>query len=340
MRKLATIRKINKITPIIGADAIETATVDGWNVVVKKGEFEVGDLVVYFEIDSFLPICEEFEFLRKSSYKKMGEDEGFRLKTIKLRGQVSQGLIIPIPENCTGMQEGTDVTEILGVKKYEPPIPAQLEGKVKGGFPSFIVKTDEERVQNMEKDWETKIRGKSFFVSEKLDGTSFTAYVNGENFGVCSRNLELDLGGENENSYIKTAKALDLENKMKSIGFNFAIQGELIGEGIQKNPYNLKGQHLYVFNVFDIDKYEYVSKQEMVGLCSKMGLNIVPTISTIYTIPNVEYQEGVRHLLDYAVGKSLLNKKTEREGLVWVSNEHPRVSFKTISNKFLLKNDE
>ena len=98
MRKLATIQKIKEILPIEGADAIELAIVNGWKVVVGKNvEHKEGDYVIYCEIDSFLPIKEEFEFLRKSSYKKMADGtEGFRLRTIKLRGQVSQGLIIPI----------------------------------------------------------------------------------------------------------------------------------------------------------------------------------------------------------------------------------------------------
>ena len=136
-RKLASIRKVREIKPIEGADAIELAIVDGWQCVAKKGEFKVNDLCVYFEIDSFLPIKDEFEFLRKSSYKKMGEAEGFRLKTIKLRGELSQGLIIPISnfnEDIQKMEEGTDLTDILEVQKYEQPIPAQLAVRLKAHF--------------------------------------------------------------------------------------------------------------------------------------------------------------------------------------------------------------
>lgn len=151
-RKLASIRIIKDIRPIEGADNIELATVDGWNVVVAKNVgHKVGDYVIYCEVDSFLPIREEFEFLRKSSYKKMGEREGFRLRTAKLRGQISQGLILPLNVLMKmgpfmfEFDEGVDVTEVLGIVKYEPPIPAELAGKVKGGFPSFIPKTDEER---------------------------------------------------------------------------------------------------------------------------------------------------------------------------------------------------
>ena len=176
-RKLASVQRIASIRPIEGADAIEVARINNWDVVVKKNEFKEGELCVYFEIDSFLPIREEFEFLRKSSFKKMGDQEGFRLKTIRLRGQVSQGLVVPITilngdyiigisqqphgdqlqlgpyDDALVIEEGADVTELLGVEKYEPPIPAELSGKVKGYFPSFIHKTDEERVQNLVKEY-------------------------------------------------------------------------------------------------------------------------------------------------------------------------------------------
>ncbi len=147
-RKLATVVKIADIQPIVGADAIVVAKVKGWNVVVKVNEYKVGDLAVYYEIDSFLPIRPQFEFLRKSSYKRMVSTEGFRLKTIKLRGQLSQGLLTPIPDGILNPKEGDDLTEALDIVKYEHPIPAQLAGKIKGVFPSFIPKTDEIRIQN------------------------------------------------------------------------------------------------------------------------------------------------------------------------------------------------
>lgn len=149
-RKLASIQKISKIEPIDGADKIEVATVNGWNVVVAKDmEYEPGEVVVYCEIDSFLPIKPEFEFLRKTSYKKMGDQEGFRLKTVRMRGVVSQGLILPISViddfSPDDYDIGEDVSEKLGIVKYETPIPACLAGVAKGSFPSFLVRTDEER---------------------------------------------------------------------------------------------------------------------------------------------------------------------------------------------------
>lgn len=336
-RKLATIRIISDIRPIEGADMIELVTVGGWNVVVAKDVgHKVGDHVVYCEIDSFLPIREEFEFLRKSSYKKMGDQEGFRLKTIKLRGQVSQGLILPMSifgDFGWTAYEGLDVTEKLGIVKYEPPIPAELAGKVKGNFPSFIPKTDEERIQNLTKEYEEwKIQSKhQFYVTEKLDGSSATYYVKDGEFGVCSRNLEL-LETEG-NTFWKVARELDLENKMKSFGKNIALQGELIGEGIQGNRYNLKGHTVRFYTAFDIDKHQRIPFMEMVTMLMYNGLFNVPVVNPEFSFL---LPETVEEMLKYAEGKSALNDKKEREGVV-VRSMDGTISFKAISNKFLLE---
>jgi len=339
-RKLATIREITDIRPIEGADMIELASVGGWNVVVAKNVgHKIGDKVVYCEIDSFLPIKEEFEFLRKSSYKKMDDQEGFRLKTIKLRGQVSQGLILPISvvpivQFATGhnLPEGMDVTEMLGIVKYEPPIPAELSGKVKGGFPSFLRKTDEERIQNLVKEYEEyKLTSKhQFYMTEKLDGSSATFYMNDGVFGVCSRNLEL-LETEG-NTFWKVARELDLENKFKDKG-NICLQGELIGEGIQGNPYKIKGQTVHFFNGFDIDTQTRMGINDFLILLDELELVSVPVLDVAFLLPDT-----VEGMLKLAEDKSRLNKLTEREGVVVRSLDNT-ISFKAISNKFLLKNE-
>ena len=330
-RKLATIRKINDLSPIEGADKIEVATVDGWKVVVAKDVgHKIGDWVVYCEIDSFLPIKEEFEFLRKSSYKKMGDQEGFRLKTIKLRGQVSQGLILPMSvfgDFGWTAYEGLDVTERLGIIKYEPPIPAELAGKVKGLFPSFLKKTDEERIQNLSSEYE-ELKKHKFYVTGKLDGSSASFYFKDGEFGVCSRNLEL-LETEG-NTFWKVARELDLENKMRGFGINISIQGELIGEGIQGNPYKIKGQTVRFFNLFDIDLQNYHSLSMMKVTLKSMGLETVPVIDEYFTLP-----ETIEDILKYADDKSKLNPDFDREGIV-VRTLDRKISFKVISNKFLL----
>jgi len=342
-RKLASVRVISNIQPIPNADKIELVTVDGWNVVVAKDVgHKVGDLVIYCEIDSFLPIREEFEFLRKSSYKKMGDVEGFRLRTVKLRGQVSQGLILPMsvlnpPDTNIYVTpfEGLDVTEMLDIVKYEPPIPAELAGKVKGTFPSFIPKTDEERIQNLTSEYEEwKYQSKhQFYVTEKLDGSSATFYVKDGEFGVCSRNLEL-LETEG-NTFWKVARELDLENKMKSLGKNISLQGELIGEGIQGNPYKLKGQTIRFFTGYDIDKRERIGFIHFIVMIMDMGLEYVPVINPEF---GFLLPDTIEEMLQYAEGKSALNPDTEREGVV-VRSLDGSISFKAISNKFLLNHE-
>jgi RNA ligase (TIGR02306 family) len=337
-RKLATVRIIADIKPIEGADMIELATVGGWNVVVAKNVgHKVNDKVVYCEIDSFLPIREEFEFLRKSSYKKMGDEEGFRLKTIRLRGQVSQGLILPIGvlpitqfATTHDLPEGMDVSEILGIVKYEPPIPAELAGKVKGGFPSFIPKTDEERVQNIAVEYSAlSFNSKhQFYVTEKLDGSSATFYLKDGEFGVCSRNLEL-LETEG-NTFWKVARELKIEEKLTAHGKNIAIQGELIGEGIQGNPYKIKGQTVMFFNLHLIDEYRRGTVNEFLTFMDENDLSFVPFLEIPANLPRT-----VEGLLKYAEGSSILNRNTEREGVVVRSMDN-MISFKAISNKFLL----
>jgi RNA ligase (TIGR02306 family) len=376
-RKLASIQRVREILPIEGADAIELAVVNSWKVVTKKGEFTSGDLCVYFEIDSFLPMEKDFEFLRKSSYKKMGDLEGFRLKTIRLRGQVSQGLCLPLSilekddemkigiskqpwgdqlqlgpyDDAIVIEEGADVTEYMCVLKYEPPIPAELSGKVKGGFPGFIRKTDEERIQNMTGHFE-RMKSEKYYVTEKLDGSSATYYFRDGLFGVCSRNLELADPGEfvpgtvlcddgmerpkKENTFWKVAKELFIAEKLEILDQNYAIQGELIGEGIQGNPYKIKGHTVRIFNVFNIDTQEYLGLEEMREFLGKINVDsnpieMVPILFENYTLP-----ETIEDILSQAEGKSVLNSGTEREGIV-IRNKDKSISFKAISNNFLLK---
>jgi RNA ligase (TIGR02306 family) len=338
-RKLGSVRKIIDLTPIEGADKIELATIDGWKVVVAKDvNHKVGDLIVYCEVDSFLPIREEFEFLRKTSFKKMGDQEGFRLKTIRLRGQISQGLIVPLDVllkhgvSSDDVFEGLDVTGTLGIVKYEPPIPADLAGKVKGLFPSFIRKTDEERVQNLASDYE-KYRaqnklGMKFYITEKLDGSSATFYLKDEVFSVCSRNLELI---ETEgNTFWKVARELELEDKLKTIGFNVCLQGELIGEGIQGNPYKIKGQTVRFFNGFNIDTQENIPFLEFTEITQKLGLKTVPILDFDFDLPS-----SIDDMLEIAESPSNLNTNFGREGVV-VRSYDRTISFKSISNQFLL----
>jgi RNA ligase (TIGR02306 family) len=264
----------------------------------------------------------------------MGDQEGFRLKTIRLRGQVSQGLILPMSvfgDFGWTAYEGLDVTERLAIVKYEPPIPAELAGKVRGNFPGFLHKTDEERVQNLTKDYAKWVEeGLDFYVTEKLDGSSATFYLRDDLFGVCSRNLDLE---ETEgNTFWKVARELKLEEKLRENGRNLAIQGELIGEGIQGNPYKIKGHTVKFFNVFDIDFQTYYGLPMFLATMQHgLKLETVPFLTNL----TMKLPETIDEMLAYADGKSVLNDRFDREGVVIRSMDR-KISFKAISNKFLL----
>lgn len=329
-RKLATIRLIKEVSAIEGADNIEQVTIDGWTCVSKKGEFAPGQLCVYFEIDSFLPVRPEFEFLRRTSCRKIAGQEGFRLKTIRLRGVLSQGLAIPISalKECAMYNIGDDVTSVLDVTKYEPPIPAELQGIAKGFFPSFVCKTDQERVQNI---WDNiKDKKESFEVTIKLDGSSCTYYLHNGEFGVCSRNLEII---ESEtNTLWKLARQNNIEELLRSFGQNIAIQGEIIGEGVQKNPERLKGQDFYLFDIWCINEHHYYTPIKRRDIHSKFfnQLKHVPVMEPECYLSSFN---SIEDILITADGPSLNNPV--REGLVFRSNQSG-LTFKVISNKYLL----
>jgi RNA ligase (TIGR02306 family) len=340
MRKLASIRMIDSIDSIENADAIEVATVGGWKVVVKKGEFKAGDLAIYCEIDSFIP-HEIAPFLSKGKEPKEFEGiKGERLRTIRLRGQLSQGLLLPLSlltpvekENWVAPEEfeGSDVTEELGIIKWEPKIPAQLAGQVKGNFPEGVPKTDQERIQNVNRSTFDFYRTLSWEVTEKLHGSSCTFYVDGEGgFHVCSRNL--DLKEDENNAYWKAARKYDIENKLKLAGLkNIAIQGELIGEGINGNQYKAV-LDFYVFDMYETETYTYATPQMRQILAEQLGLKHVPVLVNGYKLKE---DESIQSLLTLAEGKSKLND-SNREGLVFKSMLPGNGSFKVISNEWLL----
>lgn len=359
LRKLASIRQVTDVRPIEGADAIDCAIIDGWEVVIKKNEYAPGDVAIYCEIDSVLPVCEEFEFLRKSSYVHkewlaLPDNQGFRLKTIKLRGQVSQGLLLKLPDHWKlrdtvdtefGWVEsgsdvfvsiGAEVTSLLGIIKWDPPLPPQLVGQAEGLFPTFINKTDQERCQNIPREIrESFARQERYEVTIKLDGTSCTVFTNDGELGVCSRNLQLKMNEANkDNTLIKVARESGLLKALEKYGKNIAVQGELMGPGIQGNRENLAKCDLFVFDIFDIDKSEYVAPGKR--------LDVMADLAELgYTgkhVPILEADiqlawETPEQLLLVAEGSSLNNPV--REGLVFKRLDG-KFSFKAISNRFLL----
>ena len=349
IRKLASIRNVKEIRPIEGADMIELVFVDGWQCVSKKGEFKVGDLGCYFEIDSFLPEKPEYEFLRKSSYRTMADgSKGYRLKTIKLRGQLSQGLMLHLrvlnidhEVDLNSLEEAMDISDLLGVQKYEAPIPACLTGLVRGTFPSFIKKTDQERIQNLT-EYFTKYQDEEFELTEKLDGSSMTVYFNSGDLGVCSRGM--DLTETENNSLWKVARTLELPNKLKDYARNIALQGEIIGEGIQGNPYKLRGQDYRIFDIWDISAQRYMTPDERIALLETLAIDASHCVPLLGFRKIFQDFKTAEELLEYANGESLLCK-TKREGIVFksrkvISTRECRfgeiISFKAVSNAFLL----
>lgn len=341
MRKLASIQKVVDIRPIVGADKIEVATVLGWKCVIRKGEFNVGDLAVYIEVDSVLPKTPAYDEFNKRSN---------RIKTIRLKGQVSQGVLLPIsffPDDLMGspvFKEGDDLTEKLGIILYDPPIPAELSGQVKGKFPDFIPKTDETRIQAIPDKLKLH-KGVECDVTEKVDGSSSTFFIKDGVFGVCKRNYELtDTEGNTQWTYARREK---IEEKLRSLDWNIAIQGEILGPGIQGNRYKLKEVKVYFFSAYDIDQQRYLSPAEFSGLMDTLGLPKVPSLLIDNKVPFV-LMDDVDLLVAVATRKSELNPEMHAEGIVIRPTDGRldfenqvfvggRVSFKVLNPEYLLK---
>lgn len=340
MRHLASFRKIAGLRPIDGADAIECAIIDGWAAVVKKDEFKEGDTVVYLEIDSWVP-HNLAPYLSKGKVpEEFNGVPGARLRTMRLRGQLSQGLVIPLSaDERLGdivREEGEiayklDLTDMLGIQKWEPPIPPELAGKV-CGFPGFIPKTEEDRIQNLVKDLETWATSEEDWeVSEKVDGTSMTVYARDEDYGVCGRNWQFLPSVDN--AYTATASRHRLREKLADIGKNLAIQGELVGPSVKGIKYGFAENEFLVFRVYDLDAGVFLEDTARNELCASLGLSVVPVPGTgkmsLYGLT-------VESVLAAVEQPSMLNSKYTREGLVF-RNTRLQKSFKAISNAFLLK---
>lgn len=351
MNNLATIEKIIDIQPIENADSIEVATVLGWNIVVKKGEFKIGDLCSYIQIDTIVPEEEQFKFLRP---------RGFRVRTIKLRGQISQGLIIPVP--IGKYKEGDNLTTILGIKKYSkdtiiiekapksffrkywwlfknniwwklfPNLKPILGGKA---FPSHLVsKTDEERIQNLTKTFE-KYHMKHFVVSEKLNGSSITI-INDKKLRICSRNQEVT--GRKDNKFISVVENTNFKQYIDRLIEHYntkdiIVQGEYVGSP-QGNYYNLDKDQIFLFNII-INKRR-VKQNEFYEICLKYNIPSCPLITSTYMMSK---DNSIEKILKQAEFKSKMNDKVEAEGLVFRCIED-NFSFKVVSNKYLIKNEE
>ena len=346
MRKLASIQRIWKIEPIEGADRIELAYVLGWQCVVNKDQFKPMDLAVYFEIDSFLPIRPEFEFMRSSSYRRtdiMGE--GFRLRTMRFRGQISQGLLLPIeqfPEIPVDVELGRDVSDILDVKKWEIEEKATTGGTVIGTLPVDVPHTDETRVQ-AEPDLIGDFAGLEYYISTKMDGSSHSVSLDEDGFHVTGHNYEYKDDGKS--AFYNLVKREDIEDRMRKFykdnGLRvLTIQGELCAPGIQQNRLKLTRPEWYVFTIREDGKR--VGLKRMQEICKEMELQMVPVEEVGTDLPS-KYPT-VEALLERADGE--YPKGGKKEGIVIRPTEpvyceriSASLSMKVVSNKYLLKNE-
>jgi RNA ligase (TIGR02306 family) len=330
-RKLASLQIVTAVDPIPESDNIEVCTVLGWKVVVLKGKVKKGDAVVYIEVDSVVPDIPVFDFLRKHK---------FRVKSTRLRGQISQGLVVTLDEMQTGGSAiGEDITEKLGITKYEPPVPLYLDGKVIGVRPHFVPKTDEFRLQSFPELLD-EMRCRSIYISTKIDGTSSSIYYNPyatEPFGVCSRNQ--NLARDPNNGHWKVALRYDIQKKIASNHYfkdGVVIQGELAGPGIQKNRMGLKEIDLFVFNIYDLASDEYLDVFRMREVCNLFGLKTVSI--NVFRHPR---RFTVDEWIERAEGK-YEGTENQREGIV-VRTTHPTrtsildgalLSFKVLNNNY------
>lgn len=352
-RALASIQYIKSVEPIPGADFIVKVGVKGWNTVARLGEFKVGDPCVYFEVDSVLPEMPEFEFMR---------DRKFRVKTMKFKKQIAQGLALPLKEvsalwgkdspliagdDIIEIEEGADVTDIIGVKKYEPPTPVCLEGKIIGRRPHFVPRTDEFRLQSYPEIL-NEFEGKTAYVTEKLDGSSLSVFYSPlvKEFGVCSRNLQL--AEDENNAFWKAVNRYNLKEVFPAAVENsdqrdttFIIQSELCGPGINGNKLKLDFYDMFVFGVYNATEDKHLTLEELERFCGDLLLPMVPILDTI----SLEWH-SIGSLLEMSDG-IYPGTKNKREGIVVRDTLSSKsnilngnlLSFKVISPQFLLKNE-
>lgn len=347
-----------------GYDQIALALIDGWSVIIKKDEFQVNDKCLFFEIDSFLPEEPRFAFLGKAT--EFNGKRGYRLRTKKLKTYLSQGLALPLSMFPELIDYSEDYSEALGVIKYDVAVqefdqrPGLKAGKPSGSFPSFIPKTDQERIQNLIHLFTTH-QDHEFEETLKLDGSSMTCYKVHKplsflakvlswfgkpqpayHFGVCSRNLELSREANqvttfnnqgktseyNQSDFWKTAIKLDIESKLP---IGYAVQGELIGPKIQANHEKVTALDYFIFDVFDIEAGMYLLPQERQDFCKQYNLKHVPITNENFKPLSLTLEELLKH-----VDTGSMNPNTVSEGRVYKSLTS-QLSFKVINNKYLLK---
>lgn len=341
-RRMAWVARVEEIFPIPERDRIVQYRIGGWKVIDGIGKYSVGDMVIYVSVDSWVPNTLA-PFLSRDKEPRVYEGvPGERLKTIKMGGALSQGLLLPLSvaydldpaDYDHSFVEDDDVTELLGILKWERT-PEFRAANAKGNFPYFLRKTDQERVQNVRPRTLEQVGPATYEVTEKLEGQSFTAYLWDGVFGVCSRNLELK--ADEPSTWVDTAKRYDLETKLRAFyertGEQIAIQGEQVGPGIEGNIYKLDSVRLYVYDVFNIAEQKYLSPAMARAVVDLLGLDYVPVVDIAFELP----ERYCDDLLEMAERCSAL-APYHAEGLVFKANSvKTDFSFKAVSNFYLMR---
>lgn len=331
-RKLASVQVIKKIESIPNAERIELATVLGWHLVIAKDKYQVGDKVVYFETDSCVPHTDVYSDLERT---------GYRVKTQKFMGQISQGYCMGI--QALGLDENldvdTDVTDLLGVTKYELPDEYNCAPYIIGYRPDYIHQSGEMRVQTLE-EMVNVYAGHRCVVTEKMDGTSSSFCVVDGEYKIFSHNSEVKVDGGS--CYADVSIKLDIEKKLRTLNHNYALMGEICGPGICKNRYQFKEYEFFAFDIWDIDTHSMLPYKEFIRICDLLGVRTVFCLNDNYILPN-----NIDDLVEYSKGISLV-RNIKREGIVirlyddapdfdYIKFGMDRFSFKVINPEYSLK---
>lgn len=384
-RRLASIQIVTEVNPIEGADRIEQVKVLGWSLVAKKGEFKPGDRCAFFEIDAILPEGRPWaEFMR---------DRKFRVKTVKMRGCLSQGLALPLdilPKVPAGAAAfvipmtaeqtiGQDVTELLGVRKYEPPETGGVNGYVYGApMPLFVPRTDEVRLQSAPALLD-EIKQYDSYWTVKLDGFSATYIRTDRQYAlwkpgdliVCNRKVATREDPDDEGAFWPMARKYDLANRLP---IGFAVQGEIMGPKVAGNKLDLEEHDLFIFSVYNLIESRFLDLHEFLAFCRDHGLKTVPVEGIIagptgtlddmlsavqndFSIPvsmggksdfNLEFflklaqgnYKGTQNRREGIVVRPVCNVESPTlAGLVNLTTESPRLTFKVLNNDYLLKDE-
>lgn len=317
--KLASFETITEILPIDGADRIELARIQGWQSVIRKNEYKVGDKIIFVPIDTVMQPREWNKFL----WDKNDPTKPIRIKTMRMKGVISQGVIFP-SSLVNSQDENVSIPDILGITKYEKPISVQLQGVAKGDFPSYLIsKTDEDNLCSNIAVLEELKECESLLITKKLDGTSVTFIKKDNEFKVCSRNLELKDG---DNVYWNISRKYDIVNIIPN---NTSIQGEICGPSIQGNPMKLKDIELFIFNYKNLNTNEYLELDlnlPQVPVCWKITKHDNLTLEMLQELANAEKYgdqpaEGIV-IRGYKNGKLAYSKTLQKMLSVKIINQY------------------